>query len=181
MKSYSWTQLLAALSTRSGVLMRGAVGEQEMHSRPSKVAFEGAPLHYICLMLVQSPHFYHFMHAMTGVSTILLSLASYNQVRRRPPFPSVRMCVVAECANRLSVSPPFACLSRLLQSQSMSDTLARLNTILILIFTLESYIKIRGLGWDRFKSDGMNTFDLIVAIISLLELFLAGQVGAAAH
>jgi hypothetical protein len=51
--------------------------------------------------------------------------------------------------------------------------------ILILIFTLESYIKIRGLGWTRFKADGMNTFDLIVAIMSLMELVLAGQVGAA--
>lgn len=49
--------------------------------------------------------------------------------------------------------------------------------ILILIFTLESYIKIRGLGWTRFKADGMNTFDLIVAIMSLMELVLAGQVG----
>lgn len=57
-------------------------------------------------------------------------------------------------------------------SPATAATLRRLNNILVLIFTLEALIKIRGLGWRRFKADGMNSFDLLVVIVSILELFL---------
>lgn len=52
-----------------------------MRSRPDKVTFEASPMRYICVMLVQSPHFDYFGHLMTAMSTILLCFASYDQVR----------------------------------------------------------------------------------------------------
>lgn len=51
-----------------------------MHSRPEKVSFEASPMRYICVMMVQSPHFDYFGHLMTAMSTILLCFASYDQV-----------------------------------------------------------------------------------------------------
>lgn len=55
---------------------------------------------------------------------------------------------------------------------STASLLRRLDNLLVLVFTLEALIKIRGLGWRRFKADGLNTFDLLVVVVSILELFL---------
>lgn len=52
--------------------------------------------------------------------------------------------------------------------------LAGLNTVIIATFALEAYIKVRGLGWLKFKQDSMNTFDLIIIIVSLFESIVDG-------
>lgn len=52
--------------------------------------------------------------------------------------------------------------------------LGGLNTLMIATFALEAYIKLRGLGWLKFKQDSMNTFDLIIVIISLFDSVVDG-------
>ena len=116
----------------------GRKGNRWQRKDPGKVTYEDSPGTFICAAVARSPAFYHFMNAMTLVSTILLSLAHYGM------------------------------------SVLMAQTLTRLNNLLVLVFTLEAFVKIRGLGWRRFKADGMNTFDLLVVVVSILELFLGG-------
>ena len=47
-----------------------------------------------------------------------------------------------------------------------------LNTTLTIIFTLESAIKMIGLGWKVFKMDSFNIFDLVVVFFSLVDVAL---------
>jgi len=54
------------------------------------------------------------------------------------------------------------------------NAISRINTFLTILFAIESYIKIRGLGWRRFRKDGMNMFDLGVVIIALAEMLVNG-------
>ena len=47
-----------------------------------------------------------------------------------------------------------------------------LNTTLTIIFTLESAIKMVGLGWKVFKMDSFNIFDLVVVFFSIIDVAL---------
>jgi len=51
-------------------------------------------------------------------------------------------------------------------------TLWSLNATLTLIFTVESFIKILGLGLEIFVKDRFNLFDVLVVFISLVEVVL---------
>lgn len=47
-----------------------------------------------------------------------------------------------------------------------------INLLFTILFTAEVIVKIIGLGLNRFRRDGFNIFDLIIVIISLLEISL---------
>jgi len=53
------------------------------------------------------------------------------------------------------------------QTQTVTDILDMLNILFVVIFTLESIVKIIGLRWHYFMMP-WNIFDFIVVIISLL-------------
>ncbi len=70
------------------------------------------------------------------------------------------------------VSTVLLSLAHYGMAASTADTLSKLNNAVVVVFTLEALIKIRGLGWRRFKADGMSSVDLLVVVVSILELFL---------
>jgi len=50
------------------------------------------------------------------------------------------------------------------------DTLNVLNYIFTIIFTTETILKTTGLGWKVFIKENFNKFDLVIVIISIIEL-----------
>jgi hypothetical protein len=50
------------------------------------------------------------------------------------------------------------------------DILNVLNYVFTVIFTTETVLKIVGLGWKVFIKDNFNKFDLLIVIISIIEL-----------
>jgi hypothetical protein len=50
--------------------------------------------------------------------------------------------------------------------------LTAMNIILTLIFTVETLVKITGLGWPVYKKDSMNLFDAVVVAFSIVEIGL---------
>lgn len=60
----------------------------------------------------------------------------------------------------------------------MGHILEQTNIALTICFTLESVLKIVGLGWKEYSADSFNLFDLFVVATSLLELCLVGTVSA---
>jgi len=60
-------------------------------------------------------------------------------------------------------------------SPILNKTLTTMNNFLVFVFCLEVLIKVRGWGWRRYKDDvGGAGVDLLVVVVSLLELFLGG-------
>lgn len=53
------------------------------------------------------------------------------------------------------------------QTQMVTDVLAMLNILFVVIFTLEAIVKIVGLRWHYFTMP-WNVFDFIVVVLSLL-------------
>ena len=54
------------------------------------------------------------------------------------------------------------------------DALSILNYTFTVIFTSEVVFKITGLSWKVFIKDNFNKFDLIIVIISIIELQMSG-------
>ena len=50
------------------------------------------------------------------------------------------------------------------------DLLNILNYVFTVIFTMEVILKIIGLGWKVFIKDNFNKFDLLIVIVSIIEL-----------
>ncbi|GLE00148.1 hypothetical protein PINS_up008875 [Pythium insidiosum] len=53
--------------------------------------------------------------------------------------------------------------------QQISETA---NTVLTIVFSLEMFLKLLGLGWRGYIQDRFNLFDGVVVIVSLIELLL---------
>lgn len=54
------------------------------------------------------------------------------------------------------------------------DILNILNYVFTIIFTTETVLKIVGLSWKVFIKDNFNKFDLLIVIISIIELQMSG-------
>lgn len=60
----------------------------------------------------------------------------------------------------------------------MRNTLADINLAFTVIFTAEVVIKIIGLGFRSFCREKFNIFDLVIVIVSLVEISLSDNGGA---
>jgi hypothetical protein len=56
------------------------------------------------------------------------------------------------------------------QTQMVTDVLAMLNILFVVIFTLEAIVKIIGLRWHYFTMP-WNVFDFVVVVLSLLGMY----------
>jgi hypothetical protein len=54
------------------------------------------------------------------------------------------------------------------------DMLSVLNYVFTIIFTTEVIFKIIGLGWKVFIKENFNKFDLVIVIISIIEIQMSG-------
>ena len=54
------------------------------------------------------------------------------------------------------------------------DILNVLNYVFTIVFTAETVLKIVGLGWKVFIKENFNKFDLLIVIISIIELQMSG-------
>jgi len=57
-------------------------------------------------------------------------------------------------------------------SKSESFIYDQINSVSTFVFIVEMLIKIIGLGLKTYLSDGMNLFDCVVCIVSLIEFIL---------
>eukprot|EP01064_Diplonema_japonicum_P027866 TRINITY_DN4146_c1_g1_i1.p1 TRINITY_DN4146_c1_g1~~TRINITY_DN4146_c1_g1_i1.p1 ORF type:complete len:1687 (+),score=370.93 TRINITY_DN4146_c1_g1_i1:73-5133(+) len=61
------------------------------------------------------------------------------------------------------------------QPKLMTDILYVFNIIFTIVFTLEAALKLYGLGVKTYFADGFNTFDLLIVVLSLIDLlFIRG-------
>lgn len=53
------------------------------------------------------------------------------------------------------------------------STIASLNTMFTIIFTLETLLKMLGLTYEKFIEDNFNIFDAVIVLASLIEMGIA--------
>lgn len=58
--------------------------------------------------------------------------------------------------------------------EDYSQALVIINTVFIVLFAAEMFLKIVGLGFWTYLADKLNLFDAIVVVISLIELCVPG-------
>ena len=63
-------------------------------------------------------------------------------------------------------------LDRFPISESESSIYDQVNTVSTFVFIAEMLIKMIGLGLKTYLLDGMNLFDCVVCIVSLIEFIL---------
>eukprot|EP00854_Cymbomonas_tetramitiformis_P010393 gene10393-12292_t len=74
----------------------------------------------------------------------------------------------------------FLALEHHNMSESFEYTLDTANLVLTILFSIELSIKLIGLGLHEFFADNFNVFDLLIVLLSIIELALTSGVSLAA-
>ena len=111
---------------------------------------------------------------------IIPSLPRYKSKIARCAYKSVMMPAFSTAILFIIILNTFAlALDRYPPLNEQTRTVLDLtNVIFTIIFTFEAIIKMVGLGFKGYFRDKFNIFDLVVVIISLIEMFLSEEGGA---
>ena len=116
----------------------------------------------MCGKLVLNELFGAFIMAVIILNTVCLAVQYHDDSKCDEMFATGADLIIA---NELRFPANSACMS-----SSTLDTLDTLNVIFTLFFTWELVVKAVGLGWYDILSDSFNRFDLVIVIVSLVEL-----------